>query len=181
MGQGRSQPQDFSGREGTDPPPHCVCPSVTLLQVQGKKRGAETPLRNPVVAAPEAGSVAATSTPHRGAPRCGASSPRPAPRLCPRQHPPGRQRQRPWPVLAPLCGRAVAMADAVLGQEEPWRTGHRAQPCSPSWGAVEVLSPSPAAALTLGVAGSFSGGRREAEPPPLGWGHCCSSAHPEPT
>lgn len=124
-------------------------------------------MQNPVVAVPEAGSVAATSTPHAGAPRRSASSPRPACCPCPQQHPAGRQRWQGsvagwWRWPAPCWGRRSPGSPAPSSAPQPWLRHSRG------------FVPGPSSSVSTGVAGIFSGGRREAEPPSLGWGHCSS-------
>lgn len=79
-------------------------------------------MQNPVVAVPEAGSVAATSTPHAG------TVPAPLSQLAARV--PGSTHQ--GGSVAGLRGWVVAMASAVLGQEEPWEPGTELSPTVPA-------------------------------------------------
>lgn len=163
MGWGCFQPQDFSGQEGTDAPSRCVCPTVTLLQVQGKSREQKPFCRTPLWLCL----------------RLAASLPRP--------HPTRAHCQLPSASSLPVSPAAPTGEAALQGSVAGWwrwpvPCWGRRSPGSPAPSSAPQprlrhsrgFVPGPSSSISTGVAGISSGGRREAEPPSLGWGHCSS-------
>lgn len=148
MGWGCFQPQDFSGQEGTDAPSRCVCPTVTLLQVQGKSREQKPFCRTPLWLCL----------------RLAASLPRP--------HPTRAQCQLPSAGSLPVSPAAPTGEAALQGSVAGWWRWP-----APCWGRRSPGSPAPSSApqsrlrhsrgfvpgpsssVSTGVAGISSGGR----------------------